>query len=219
MWHAAITNLALTSDGQEMIHEISRPYPGYSYAETQKKFENAVKANKPHTCKYIQEHLGFRCGRDCGVRAPIALLRKVQRGPVLWETPIPFDEISLPDFPVDALPDAIADYVNAVAESTQTPPDMAATAALAIVALTMQGKYKVRGKDDWVEPVNLYAVNVAEPAERKKRSQAAASGGCHQPDDPFHERIRSRIQQADVRKVGSEPDGQAGAGTQKGRHH
>ena len=167
IWHAAITNLALTSDGQEMIHEISRPYPGYSYAETQKKFENAVKANKPHTCKYIQEHLGFRCGRDCGVKAPIALLRKGQKGPVVWEQPIPFDEISLPDFPVDALPDAIADYVNAVAESTQTPPDMAATAALAIVALTMQGKYKVRGKDDWVEPVNLYAVNVAEPAERK----------------------------------------------------
>ncbi len=85
----------------------------------------------------------------------------------MWEAPIPFDEISLPPFPVDALPDAIADYVNAVAESTQTPPDMAATAALAVVALTMQGKYKVRGKDDWVEPVNLYAVNVAEPAERK----------------------------------------------------
>ena len=167
MWHAAITNLALTSDGQEMIHEISKPYPGYSYAETQKKFENAVKANKPHTCRFIQEHLGFQCGQDCGVRAPTALLRKAQRGPVLWEQPIPFDEISLPDFPVDALPDAIADYVHAVAESTQTPPDMAATAALAIVALTMQGKYKVRGKDDWVEPVNLYAVNVAEPAERK----------------------------------------------------
>ena len=126
-----------------------------------------MKANKPHTCKYIQEHLGFQCSRDCGVKAPIALLRKAQRGPVLWEQPIPFDEISLPDFPVDALPDAIADYVHAVAESTQTPPDMAATAALAIVALTMQGKYKVRGKDDWVEPVNLYAVNVAEPAERK----------------------------------------------------
>lgn len=167
MWHAAITNLALTSDGQEMIHEISKPYPGYSYAETQKKFENAVKANKPHTCRFIQEHLGFQCGQDCGVRAPTALLRKAQRGPVLWEQPIPFDEISLPDFPVDALPDAIADYVHAVAESTQTPPDMAATAALAIVALTMQGKYKVRGKDDWIEPVNLYAVNVAEPAERK----------------------------------------------------
>ncbi len=55
MWHAAITNLALTSDGQEMIHEISRPYPGYSYAETQKKYENAVKANKP---PHLQVHSG-----------------------------------------------------------------------------------------------------------------------------------------------------------------
>ena len=167
MWHAAITNLALTMDGQEMVHEISRPYPTYSYGETQKKYENAVKANKPHTCKYIQEHLGFRCSRDCGVKAPIARLRKSQKGPILWEMPIPFDEIDLPAFPVDALPAEIADYVNAVAESTQTPPDMAATAALAVIALAVQGKYKVRGKEDWVEPVNLYAVNVAEPAERK----------------------------------------------------
>ena len=167
MWHAAITNLALTMDGQEMVHEISRPYPQYSYAETQKKFENAVKANKPHTCKYIQERLGFQCSRDCGVKAPIALLRKAKKGPILWETPIPFDEIELPAFPVDALPAEIADYVNAVAESTQTPPDMAATAALAVIALAVQGKYKVRGKEDWIEPVNLYAVNVAEPAERK----------------------------------------------------
>lgn len=167
MWHAAITNLALTSDGREMIHEISKPYPKYTYAETQKKFENAVKSNKPHTCKYIQEHLGFRCSRDCGVKAPIVLLRKAHRDPIQWESPIPFDEIELPPFPVDALPEAIADYVNAVAESTQTPPDMAATAALAVLALATQGKYKVRGKEDWVEPVNLYAVNVAEPAERK----------------------------------------------------
>ena len=167
MWHAAITNLALTADGQAMIHEISKPYPAYTYAETQKKYEYAVKANKPHTCKYIQEHLGFHCSRDCGVKAPIALLRKAQKGPVLWETPIPFDEIELPAFPADALPDPIADYVNAVAESTQTPPDMAGTAALAIIALAMQGKYKVRAKEDWVEPVNLYVVIVAEPAERK----------------------------------------------------
>lgn len=167
MWHAAITNLALTSDGQEMIHEISRPYPQYTYTETQKKYENAVKANKPHTCKYIQSHLGFQCSRDCGVKAPIVLLRKAHREPIQWESPIPFDEIDLPTFPVDALPDAIADYVNAVAESTQTPPDMAATAALAVIALSIQGKYKVRAKADWVEPVNLYTVNVAEPAERK----------------------------------------------------
>ena len=35
--------------------------------------------------------------------------------------PIPFDECSLPEFPVDALPKVIADYVVALAESTQTP--------------------------------------------------------------------------------------------------
>lgn len=41
-------------------------------------------------------------------------------GPVVWDTPILFDEYDLPTFPVDALPEVIRRYVLAVAESTQT---------------------------------------------------------------------------------------------------
>lgn len=84
-----------------------------------------------------------------------------------WEPPIPFSQHTLPRFPVDALPPAIRDYVLAVAETTQTPADMAATAALAVLALSQQGKYRIKGKDDWMEPLNLFAVIVAEPSERK----------------------------------------------------
>lgn len=86
---------------------------------------------------------------------------------VHWETPIPFEQAKLPVFPVEALPPAVRDYVLAVAESTQTPVDMSASAALAILALCEQGKFCIRGKADWVEPVNLFVVVVAEPSERK----------------------------------------------------
>lgn len=84
-----------------------------------------------------------------------------------WEKPIPFTQLTLPPFPVDALPPATREYVQAVAESTQTPVDMSASAALAVLALCQQGKYRIAGKEDWREPLNLFVVIVAEPSERK----------------------------------------------------
>ena len=71
-----------------------------------------------------------------------------------WEPPIPFTQHTLPTFPVDAFPPEIRDYVLAVAETTQTPVDMAATAALAVLALCQQGKYRIKGKDDCRERGN-----------------------------------------------------------------
>ena len=88
-------------------------------------------------------------------------------GPVRWETPIPFNDFTLPEFPTDALPPAIRDYVEAVAETTQTSADMAAVASLAILAICAQGKYRIWGKPDWWEPLNLYCVIALPPAERK----------------------------------------------------
>lgn len=88
-------------------------------------------------------------------------------GPVVWDTPIPFDEYDLPTFPVDALPEVIRRYVLAVAESTQTTVDMAAVEALGVVSLCSQGKYFIRGNADWAEPLNTYTVVIFPPAERK----------------------------------------------------
>ena len=87
--------------------------------------------------------------------------------PVVWDTPIPFDEYDLPTFPVDALPEVIRRYVLAVAESTQTTVDMAAVEALGVVSLCSQGKYFIRGNADWAEPLNTYTVVILQPAERK----------------------------------------------------
>lgn len=90
-----------------------------------------------------------------------------------WETPIPFDEYNLPPFPLDALPKAVGDYVAALSESTQTPVDMAATAAIAILSVCMQGKFKIRAKPDWIEPVNIFVLNVMNPSERKSAVENA----------------------------------------------
>ena len=84
-----------------------------------------------------------------------------------WDDPIPFEEYITPPFPVDALPKPIADYVLAVSESTQTPLDMAGVLALPAIAVCIQGKYSIAGKSDWIEPLNIYALEVAQPSERK----------------------------------------------------
>lgn len=91
----------------------------------------------------------------------------VYNAPAVWDTPIPFDEYKLPTFPVKVLSPVLRDYVKAVAETTQTSPDMAAAASLAVVAICAQGKFCISGKKDWAEPLNLFVVIIAPPAERK----------------------------------------------------
>ena len=73
----------------------------------------------------------------------------------------------LPLFPVDALPPVIRDYVSAVAEHSQTAPDMAAVISLGVLATCLQGKYRVEGTPGYYEPLSLYTVIIAAPGERK----------------------------------------------------
>jgi len=84
-----------------------------------------------------------------------------------WETPIPFDEIFTPNFPVDALPSVISAYVLALAESTQTPVEMGAALSLGILATAIQRNYDVAVTADWKEPLCLYLSIVADPGEKK----------------------------------------------------
>ncbi len=84
-----------------------------------------------------------------------------------WEEPLPLEGPELPAFPVQDLPAVLADYVTAVSESLQIPPDMAAVCALGVLSVALQKKFAVRVNADWVEPINLYLLVIADPSERK----------------------------------------------------
>ena len=71
-WYAFVTNMSLTRDGAELVHEISKPYPRYSKTETDDKIRHAINEHKPHTCRYIQERLGFKNCKNCSVKSPVA---------------------------------------------------------------------------------------------------------------------------------------------------
>ena len=117
-----------------------------------------------------------------------------------WEPPIPFTQHTLPAFPVNAFPPAIRDYVLAVAETTQTPVDMAATAALAVLALCQQGKYRIKGKVDWIEPLNLFTVIVAEPSERKSAVISHMTGAVHRFEAEYNKQHSGSVERSRMEK-------------------
>ena len=82
---------------------------------------------------------------------------------------IPMDSApgALPPFPVDALPETIGRFCREVSAFNQVDPRMAAIFALAMLSIANMKKYAVEGKPGYIEPVNLYALVIANPAERK----------------------------------------------------
>lgn len=84
-----------------------------------------------------------------------------------WEIPIPFNESVLPVFPVDVLPEWLRSFVIAEATATQTPTDLPAILALAVLATVCQKKVTVQVNTSWSEPVNLYCIVSLPPGNRK----------------------------------------------------
>jgi replicative DNA helicase len=85
-----------------------------------------------------------------------------------WERPAPLGgHPDLPAFPVDAFPDWVRAEVEAVAEFTQTPADLGATVALAVLSTAAGGRAVVEVRGSWREPVNLYTVAALPSGSRK----------------------------------------------------
>lgn len=70
-------------------------------------------------------------------------------------------------FPIYCFPKILRVYVEAVAEHTQTTIEMSAVSVMCVVATAIQGKIEIEGKKDYIEPLNIYCMIIAQPAERK----------------------------------------------------
>ena len=85
-----------------------------------------------------------------------------------WEAPAELSPAALmPAFPVDRLPVWIRDFVAGAATTTQTPLDLPAMLALAVIATLAAGRVRIQVRPDWEEPVNIYVAVVLPPGERK----------------------------------------------------
>ena len=118
----------------------------------------------------------------------------------IWVEPIPFSSYKKEQFPVDALPEPIANYVRAVSESTQTPVDMAGALSLAVISTCMQGKFLIRGKADWFEPVNTYVLAIAPPSERKSAVQKLMLRPINEYETDYNRDNAGRVETSKMQK-------------------
>jgi hypothetical protein len=77
-WYAMITNLSGFQDGPDLIHELSKTYPGYSKTETDNKIIHFINSStKPMNCRTIAEK-GFKCSKltsgECSCKSPASLI-------------------------------------------------------------------------------------------------------------------------------------------------
>lgn len=94
---------------------------------------------------------------------------------------------SLPPFPIDCLPSRLRSYVEAVAIHTQTPMDMAAGAALGVLAACLQGKVKVEGNIGHYEQTSLYIFLIAPPGARKSAVIHAMTAAIEDYEQKYNE--------------------------------
>jgi hypothetical protein len=89
-------------------------------------------------------------------------------GPPAWDEPILLgSDYATPEFPTELLPDGLRPWVEAEAQATQTPPDLAACLVLPIAGAGLAGKVRVTVRDGWSEPTNLFEVVSLPPGDRK----------------------------------------------------
>jgi len=113
-----------------------------------------------------------------------------------WAPPVPLTSTAeLPPFPGDVYPAWLGDFVAAVAETTQTPLDMAGTLALSVLATGCAKKHRLELNLDWREPLCLYTLTIMETGERKSPVFAEMTRPIR-----FHERERAKADGLLVKK-------------------
>ncbi|WP_078971271.1 DUF3987 domain-containing protein [Streptomyces chattanoogensis] len=124
-----------------------------------------------------------------------------------WSEPTPLGEGgTLPSFPVNVLPCWMRDQVVALAEFTQTPPDMAATMGLAALSTTAGGRVHFQIRPGWVEQSNLYLVCAMPPASRKSDVFAPMTAPIYRIEEELAQQAKPAIIEAQTAKETAEAE-------------
>lgn len=121
-----------------------------------------------------------------------------------WPDPVPFDNHQAPALSVDALPGWARDFALAAAEHLQVAPCLVLANILGAVATAAARKLVVEVKAGYQEPVNLYLLAPAPPAERKTAAQAVAMAPLYAWEREQAQDMRPEIQEAASRRKSQE---------------
>ena len=123
--------------------------------------------------------------------------------PVTWEVPAPFAAHSLPPFPIEALPSALADFVSEVAASVQVPVDLPAMLGLGVLGAAAARTCRVQIGQTHSEPMNLYVAVFMEPGERKSQVMEAMAAPLRAAERDMVTEAMPEIERAhDQQKIG-----------------
>jgi len=120
-----------------------------------------------------------------------------------WEDPLPLRCVDLPPpFPADALPGWLRAEALGAARSIQVPIDLPAMIGLCALATACQGWTAVTVWEDWIEPVNLYALVVLPSGERKTAALREMAAPIEAYEKKLVTTMRAEIaEQASARKI------------------
>ena len=81
---------------------------------------------------------------------------------------IPLDtDPALPEFPLDALPSSVREYIQGSSKQIQALVDMVGSCVLGVLSIACRGRYPVQLPGEHTERPCLYIVPIATPSERK----------------------------------------------------
>lgn len=129
--------------------------------------------------RWLAERLGVELPGERAERFELPADRNGTAAPLAepdpWPNPVPICGPPPPAFPVHALPQWLGDWVRGQSGETQTPPSLAAFAALGVLSIALARKIEVRPHGtQYVAPVHCYFCTVLGPANRKSSVYSAA---------------------------------------------
>jgi replicative DNA helicase len=84
-----------------------------------------------------------------------------------WVPPAAFHSYHLPEFPQGVFPSWMSDYTEALAEATQTPPDLPGMLGITVGAVVSSKLVEVEVWEGWKEPTNLFTDTALRSGSRK----------------------------------------------------
>ena len=177
-WYALLSILGRCAHGEQLAHEWSAPYPGYSPQKTSRKLAHALEAAGPRTCRNIRQLVGDTYCNGCPswgkITSPIVLGTRTQV-PEGALPPLSTSQDNIVPFPVQVFPLPLRQFVEQGSKELHCPPDFIAVPLLVFCGVAIGKSRVLQIKTHWHERGCLYAAVVGDPGSKKSPALKLAS--------------------------------------------
>lgn len=129
---------------------------------------------------------------------------QTQPEPETWTPPnpnqTPFTSEPAPTFPLDTLPQLVAQYAQEIAYTTQTPIDIPTTIILGALATILTPHIVIQYDDTWTEHTNLYLAVAVPPSGGKSPVYRAINQPIHELQTLLATQSKEQRQHAEAQR-------------------